>query len=279
MTVVFTFGRFNPPTVGHEKLIKKVADVAGDSDFFIYAGSTQNSTKDPLPHKAKVKWMKKVFPKYSRNIVSNSKAKDVFGVLVELYGKEYTDVVMVVGSDRVSDFRNLLNKYNGKQERHGYYEFNTIKVVSAGVRDPDAIGVEGMSASKMRKAVKVGDVDSFKLGVPNSVGDSVKADLFNVVKKYMKEYHEEGTPEARRYCQRLTPEEDVLEFPDERALTQAEKKIKEKMIMSFKKNAAYFRDKYGKRWKEVMYATATKYAKNENSMLRFSEFTNSINNT
>ena len=106
MKVVFTFGRFNPPTVGHEKLIKKVADVASGNDFFIYASYTQNSVKDPLPHKAKVKWMKKLFPKYRNKIVGDSKAKDALGVLVELYGRDYTDVVMVVGSDRVSDFQN-----------------------------------------------------------------------------------------------------------------------------------------------------------------------------
>jgi|ETNmetMinimDraft_30_1059905.scaffolds.fasta_scaffold107564_2 nicotinic acid mononucleotide adenylyltransferase len=205
MRAVFTFGRFNPPTVGHEKLIKKVSEVAKGNDFFIYASFTQNSVKDPLPHKDKVKWMKKVFPTYRSRIVSNSKAKDALGVLVELYGKNYTDVVMVVGSDRVPDFQNLLNKYNGKQEKHGYYEFNTIKVVSAGERDPDSTGVEGMSASKMRKAVVDGDIDLFKSGIPSAVKDSIKANLFNAVKKYM----------------------------TERALTDSEKKTNKNIILGF----------------------------------------------
>ena len=167
-----------------------------------------------------------------------------------------------------------------KQERHGFYEFDTIRVVSAGERDPDAIGVEGMSASKMRKAVKDEDMDSFKLGVPSSVGDSVKVDLFNAVKKYMKEYYEEGTPEYRRYLQRLVPGEVECEFPSERALTQAEKRVKEKMVKSLKKNRKYFKKKYGKDWKGVMYGTATKIAKgnNESRILKFSEFSDSINN-
>ena len=277
MKVVFTFGRFNPPTIGHEKLIKKVADVASGGDFFIYASYTQNSAKDPLPHKDKVKWMKKVFPKYKSRIVGDSKAKDAIQVLVELYGKNYTDVVMVVGSDRVLDFQNLLNKYNGKQAKHGFYEFNTIKVVSAGERDPDATGVEGMSASKMRKAVVDGDMDAFKLGIPIGVKDSIKADLYNAVKKYMKEYYEEGTPEYRRYLQRLVPGEVECEFPSERALTQAEKRVKEKMVKSLKKNRKYFKKKYGKDWKGVMYGTATNQAKNEGAEMKtFKNFTQNL---
>jgi hypothetical protein len=186
-----------------------------------------------------------------------------------LYGKDYTDVVMVVGSDRVSEFRALLNRYNGTQSKHGYYEFNTIEVVSAGERDPDSEGVTGMSASKMRKSVKDGDLKLFSLGLPNTVKDSDKKNLFDTVKKYMglNEYYEEGTPEYRRYLQRITPEEDELDFPSERALSDAEKKTKEKMVLSFKKNTAFFKKKYGKRWKEVMYATATNVAKNEGAMM------------
>ena len=269
MRVVFTFGRFNPPTIGHEKLLKKVSDVAKSNDYYIYASFSQSAVKDPLPHKDKVSWMKRLFPNHSNRIVSNTKAKSAIDVLVELYGKDYTDVVMVVGSDRVSEFRALLNRYNGTQARHGYYEFNTIEVVSAGERDPDSEGVEGMSASKMRNSVKDGDSKSFATGLPNTVKDSDKKKLFDTVKKYMglNEYYEEGTPEYRRYLQRITPEEDELDFPSERALSDAEKKTKEKMVLSFKKNTAFFKRKYGKRWKEVMYATATNVAKNEGEMM------------
>ena len=265
MRVVFTFGRFNPPTTGHEKLLKKVSDVAKSNDYYIYASFSQSAVKDPLPHKDKVSWMKRLFPKHSNRIVSKTKAKTAIDVLVELYGKDYTDVVMVVGSDRVSEFRDLLNRYDGTQARHGYYEFNTIEVVSAGERDPDSEGVEGMSASKMRKSVKDGDLKSFATGLPNTVTDLDKKKLFDTVRKYMglNEYYEEGTPEYREYLQRLTPGEFELDFPSERALSDAEKKTKEKMVLKFKKNVAFFKKKYGKRWKEVMYATATNVAKNE----------------
>ena len=106
--VVFTFGRFNPPTVGHEKLIKKVEKVAAGDNFYIYPSWSENPKKDPLPHKVKYEWMRKIFPKYKNNIISNPKCKTAIHVLTKY--EEFSEVVMVVGSDRVNDFQNIFDK-------------------------------------------------------------------------------------------------------------------------------------------------------------------------
>jgi phosphopantetheine adenylyltransferase len=183
-SVVFTFGRFNPPTTGHEKLIKKVADQASGTDFRIFASQSNNAKKDPLQYKEKVNLMRKMFPKYGRNIVLDSNLKTVFDILVYLYDKGYTRATMVAGSDRVPDFKKLVNKYNGVEARHGFYNFKDgINVVSAGERDPDADDVSGMSASKMRAAATEGDFQAFSNGLPKSFGD--KLAVFNLLRKRM----------------------------------------------------------------------------------------------
>jgi len=182
-TAVFTFGRFNPPTTGHEKLIKALDKnkVAG-SPMYVYPSHSQNPKKDPLPHGRKVAYMKKMFPKYAKTIIV-SKARNVFDIAVELHNKGHRAIIMVVGSDRVKEFDRLLNTYNGVDGRHGYYGFDDIKVVSAGERDPDAEGVTGMSASKMREAAQKNEFEQFKLGLPKGFKDSAK--LFSDVRKFM----------------------------------------------------------------------------------------------
>ena len=152
--LVFTFGRMNPPTIGHEKLANKIKSVAKQekADARIYLSHTQNPTKDPLSYKQKLTFAKKAF-----GIAHQSNAKQIFQILKEIYADKYTDIVMVVGSDRVGEFKTLLNKYNGK----GDYEFDSIKVVSAGKRDPDAEGVEGMSGTKLRGLAVKGQFDDY----------------------------------------------------------------------------------------------------------------------
>ena len=187
-TAVFTFGRFNPPTVGHEKLIIAVQSVARQrgGDFFVYPSQSQDPKKNPLDRNTKIKYMKKMFSKFSRNIIS-SNAKTALDVAVELYNKKkYTNLVMVVGSDRVQDFKKLLQTYNGEEKKHGFYDFDNIDVVSAGERDPDAEGVEGMSASKMRAAAVDGDFKSFRMGTPPSLSDADTKKMFNDIRKGMK---------------------------------------------------------------------------------------------
>ena len=182
--VVFTFGRFNPPTTGHEKLLDKVKQIAGSSRYVVYPSQSQNQKKDPLPFALKVAYMRKMFPKHSRNIMADKKVYNAFDIVVKLYNEKYTDIAMVVGSDRVKEFKSILDKYNGVTgKRHGFYKFRTISVISAGERDPDAEGVTGMSASKMRAAASLGDFESFKLGLPRGFKDGQK--LFDDVRKYM----------------------------------------------------------------------------------------------
>ena len=183
-TIVFTFGRFNPPTTGHEKLIKKVASVAGSSPFRIYPSYSQNQKKDPLPFALKIAYMRKMFSKYARNIIADKDARTAINIAVKLYNEGFKNLTMIVGSDRVKEFSSLLNNYNGVEgKRHGFYKFDSINVVSAGERDPDAEGISGMSASKMRAAASDGDFDSFVQGVPVGFKDAKK--LYLDVRKYM----------------------------------------------------------------------------------------------
>ena len=182
-TAVFTFGRFNPPTTGHEKLIdalaKQQSKNAG-SMMYVYPSHSQNAKKDPLPHTLKIAYMRKMFPKYKSNVIV-SKSRTALEAAVELHKKGHRSIVMVVGSDRVTEFNTLLNNYNGVDSKHGFYGFDDIKVVSAGERDPDSEGVSGMSASKMRAAAADGNFDLFKTGVPSTFKDSLK--LYNDVRK------------------------------------------------------------------------------------------------
>ena len=138
-TVVFTFWRFNPPTVGHEKLITAVQSVARTrgGDFFVYPSHSQDPKKNPLNQATKIKYMKKMFPKFKKNIIASS-GKTALNIAAELYKKKYTTLVMVVGSDRVDEFQRILDKYNGQDLAHGFYDFDQIYVVSAGERDTDA---------------------------------------------------------------------------------------------------------------------------------------------
>ena len=183
-TVAFTFGRFNPPTIGHEKLITKLAKVSGSNPYFVFPSQTQNPKKDPLPFALKIAYMRKMFPKHAKNIIADAKVRTALDVIVKLYDEGYKNVIMVVGSDRVKEFSTLFNNYNGVQgKRHGFYKFDNIKVVSAGQRDPDAEGAEGMSATKMRDAAMDSDFESFSQGVPSGFRDAKK--LYLAVRKNM----------------------------------------------------------------------------------------------
>ena len=187
-TAVFTFGRFNPPTTGHEKLIDALAREQGKnagSKMYVYPSKSQNAKKDPLPYAKKVAYMKKMFPKYSKNITVST-PRTAIEVAVELYKKGHKAIVMVVGSDRVAEFDRLLNEYNGVEgKKHGYYGFDNIEVVSAGERDPDSEGVEGMSASKMRKAAIEDDSDTFSKGVSKELSKKDKEALYLTLRQSM----------------------------------------------------------------------------------------------
>jgi hypothetical protein len=185
-TVVFGFGRFNPPTTGHEKLIEKVASVAGSNPFFIYPSHT-TGPKDPLPHAKKVAWMRKMFPKYKKNIIADKNAKTAIHIAEKLYKDGYKNLIMVAGSDRLKEFDTLLQRYNDAPDKKGnqLFKFDSVKVINAGERDPDAEGVSGMSASKMRAAAADGKFDSFKTGIPDTLNDDDKKKLYFEVRKNM----------------------------------------------------------------------------------------------
>ena len=179
-SIAITFGRFNPPTIGHEKLINRVA--RADRNYKIYLSRSEDSRKNPLSASEKLSWMKKMFPQYARNIEINT-TNMILDLATMLYNKGHNILKMVVGSDRVREFDTILKKYNDQKNRHGYYNFKTIDVISAGERDPDAEGASGMSASKMRDAAQKGDVASFKRGLPSQFRDV--DGLFKAVRKGM----------------------------------------------------------------------------------------------
>ena len=184
-TVYFTFGRMNPPTIGHEKLMTKLSEKSGKNPYRVYLSHSQDAKKNPLSFNEKVKYSRKMFPKHARQIMSDMKVKTVFDAATKLYNEGFKKVAMVVGSDRINEFNALLNKYNGKKGRHGFYNFENINVISAGERDPDADGAKGMSASKMRQAVMEKDFTSFSQGLPKSVSNSEAKKLYNSVRSGM----------------------------------------------------------------------------------------------
>lgn len=182
--VVITFGRFNPPTSGHEKLLDKVKSVAGSSKYRIYASQSQDPKKNPLAFADKVKFMRKMFPKHARSILLDKKVRNFFDALVIAYNDGFDACTIVVGSDRVDAFNKALNQYNGKKAKHGFYEFEGgVNVVSAGERDPDADDVSGMSASKLRAAAKANDLITFSKGMPR--GFKGAEELMNAVRTGM----------------------------------------------------------------------------------------------
>jgi hypothetical protein len=179
-TLTVAFGRFNPPTVGHEKLLKAARKASQGSDLKIYPSRTQDPKKNPLDPDMKISYMKKMFPEFEENIINDDEMKSIFNVLVTAAEDGYANVNIVVGSDRQAEFENLAQKYNGD-----LYNFDLIRVISAGVRDADAEGVEGMSASKMRKAVIDNDFKSFRRGTPKTLDDGDTQALFDAVRQGM----------------------------------------------------------------------------------------------
>jgi len=183
--VYFTFGRMNPPTIGHGKVFDELAKKSGKNDYKVFLSQVSNEKKDPLSYSDKVKHVRKMFPKHGRSIIINKGVRTAFDAIVELYDQGYRKVNMVVGSDRVREFDTILKKYNGVKGRHGFYNFESINVVSAGERDPDAEGVTGMSASKQRANAKENNYTAFSQGVPSRMSDKDTRKLFNDVRKGM----------------------------------------------------------------------------------------------
>ena len=185
-SVVMAFGRMNPPTVGHKKLVDKVKELADkyNAHYEVIVSHSQDAKKNPLTQEQKIKHAKRYFP--GTNIIGSSKEHPNFIAHAKrLSDAEYEHLIMVAGQDRVKEFHDTLNKYNEKE-----FHFKKISVVSAGARDPDAEGVEGMSASKMRAYAASNNFNEFRKGVPEHVSDHHAKELFHDVRKGMN-LHEE----------------------------------------------------------------------------------------
>ena len=171
-TAVFAFGRMNPPTIGHQKLVEKIKSVPGE--HFVFLSQTQKPKTDPLDFATKAKLATAFFPDVT---VGSQDVRTIIQAMQKLESAGYTDIVYVAGSDRVEAFDELLQKYNGKD-----YSFNSIQVINAGARDPDKDGADGMSASKMRNAAATGNFEAFVQGVPDkklakTMYDAVRAGM------------------------------------------------------------------------------------------------------
>lgn len=180
--VVIVFGRFNPPTIGHEKLLNKAAKEAEKNGYElrIYPSRSQDKKKNPLDADAKINYMRQMFPKYAGNIVDDANSKTIFNVMIGANEEGHKNMKIMVGSDRLGEFQGLSHKYNGE-----LYNYDNLEVVSAGDRDPDAEGAEGMSASKLRLAASEGDFKSFAKGIPNTLANQKKMEMYNTLRKSM----------------------------------------------------------------------------------------------
>ena len=175
---VFTFGRMNPPTIGHQKLVDKVKAEAKKQGAMphVYLSHTQNAKKDPLDYNTKIRFARKAFGPS----VTKSASKTIIQVLQELEKMGHTEATLIVGSDRVGEFKTLLNKYNGKD-----FTFKKLSVVSAGQRDPDAEGTAGMSATKIRGLAQAGELEEFGKGLPSTFKANDTKAIYNKVREVM----------------------------------------------------------------------------------------------
>ena len=179
-TLTIAFGRFNPPTTGHEKLLDTVASSSDDNDYMIIPSRTQDKKKNPLDANTKVSMMQKMFPKHKDKIVNDQANKTIFDVLKKAHTDGYANVRILGGADRVKEFEKLTGNYNGK-----LYKFDKLEVRSAGDRDPDSDDITGMSASKQRKAAAEGDIKTFMKGVPKSLNQKDAEELFKKIRTAM----------------------------------------------------------------------------------------------
>ena len=187
--VVFTFGRFNPPTVGHGKLIDKVMSEARKRGFEarIYASTSEGNKKNPLKYDDKISYMRQGFKSAKNSIINDPSMKNPFFVAKKLSDEGVKDVVLVVGGDRVADLDREIRKYINHKDPRKSFNFDSFEVVSAGRRDPDADDVSGMSASKMRALAVADDFSGFLDGTPSDMSDRTASMMFDDIKKVLKE--------------------------------------------------------------------------------------------
>lgn len=182
-TLYFVWGRMNPPTAGHEKLLDFLKAKAGRNPFRIYLTQSEDNSKNPIPFIDKVKFARKGFPQYGRQIMMNKKLKTIFDAMTSFYNEGFKRIVIVAGNDRVRQYEILLNKYNGVKGKHGFYNFERINVLDAGKRDPESSGVEGVSGTKLRGYAESGDFTKFAQYMPKRLSNSDSKAVYNAVRK------------------------------------------------------------------------------------------------
>ena len=189
-TAVLAFGRLNPPTIGHAKLVDAIKSQEGD--HYLFLSHTQKPKTDPLDFNTKIKLAKQFFPGVN---VGHEGVRTPIQALEKLQSLGYTDIVFIAGSDRAESFQRLFDTYNGQPDKSGNvpFKFNSIRVLSAGERDPDADGAEGMSASKMRAAAAAGNLEAFAQGAPDK---RLAKTMYDAVRKGMGVKDVEPVPEA-----------------------------------------------------------------------------------
>lgn len=182
-TLYFVWGRMNPPTAGHEKLLDFLKAKAGNNPFRIYLTQSEDKNKNPIPFAQKVKFARKGFPQYARQIIMDRKIKTLLDAAASFYNEGFKRIVIVAGSDRIREYDVLLNKYNGKKSKHGFYNFERISVLSAGKRDPESKGVEGVSGTKLRGYAENGDFTKFAQLMPKKLSNADAKAVYNSVRK------------------------------------------------------------------------------------------------
>lgn len=185
-TAVIAYGRYNPPTIGHQKLIDTIKETAlkNNADAIISPSHTQDKDKNPLSYSDK----QEILREMSDGINIVEQGKTFISLLQFLQQQGYTKIIHVAGSDRIPEFQKLIEMYNGKPDKKGIipFSFNEYDFVSAGERDPDSDGVEGMSASKLRQLAREGDLESFKQGMSNKVSNDLKQKTYDKIRSHIK---------------------------------------------------------------------------------------------
>jgi phosphopantetheine adenylyltransferase len=183
---VIAYGRYNPPTIGHQKLIDTVSETAlkNNADAIIAPSHTEDKVKNPLSYSEKEEILKQM----SKSVNILDKGKTFISLLQYLQQQGYNKIIHVAGSDRIPEFEKVVETYNGKPDKKGIipFSFNTYEFVSAGERDPDSEGVEGMSASKLRQLAVDGDLDKFKQGMSDLISDELKEKTYENIRSRIK---------------------------------------------------------------------------------------------
>lgn len=179
-SISIVFGRFNPPTIGHQKLFDVLSEISENQNYRIYPSRSIDPKKNPLDPDTKISIMKEMYPNHSDKIIDDDSLRNILDVLKKLNEEGYTAVNVVVGADRQNEFEKLINQYN-----NDLYFFEEINVISAGERDPDSDNIEGISASKLRKFVIEGDYQQFSQGIPDTLNSTKSQKLYNILRQSM----------------------------------------------------------------------------------------------